>query len=288
MTAYLSSFLAACAYDPSDATYLCGVYDRVLQNDTARECFEEAEYQYRSGDFKNVLSLADKAADAVGVHRYTAELLVCLVLSRALKERYDEKGYDEAFFYHTMLDLRYKLEECKAVKGIVGSFVAGWFAGFFEMTRFAFGRLQFELIPFGERYETNGKCLLPDSPVLNVHIPRTGTRLTAEECENAYRQAAAFFADKLGGDVAFVCYSWLLFPKNADILPKTSNIAAFMKRYDVFQWGYDQNGNDLWRLFDTDERHPDRLPTDTTARRCYAAYLKDGGMPGWGRGVFFL
>lgn len=288
MTQYLFDFLTACRYEPSDIAYLTDVYKRILQNETAHACFAEAEEQYRVGKQDAVLPLADKAADAVGVHRYTAELLVYLVLSRILKERYDEKGYDESLFYHTLLDLRYKLEECKAVKGIVGSFVAGWFAGFFDMTRFTFGRLQFEVIPFGEHYEKDGKRLCPDTSVLNVHIPRTGTRLDREECEKAYRQAAAFFADRLNSDVAFVCHSWLLFPKNADILPEKSNIVAFMGRYDVFKWGFDPNGNDLWRLFDTDERHPDRLPTDTSARRCYAEYLKNGGMLGWGRGVFFL
>lgn len=60
-----------------------------------------------------------------------------------------------------------------------------------------------------------------------------------------------------------------------------------MKRYDIIKWGVNKHKTDLWRLFDTDECHPDRLPTDTTARRRYARHIKAGGKLGWGYGVFF-
>lgn len=287
---YLEAFFSVFAYDKEDAAVLCAAYDRITANPAANARFAQAIALYSEHtvcDHAQILSLAEEAAAISGVQEYTAELLVYICLSKTLRERYRERGIDEAVFDNSMLDLRYKLEECKAVKGIVGSFVASWFAGFFDMTRFALGRLQFELVPFGAVYAKNGKHLSPNSKVINVHIPRTGTPLSAEACNAAYRMAAAFFADEIRGDIAFVCHSWLLYPENETILPAHSNIVRFMKQYDILKWGVDKHRSDLWRLFDTDESHPERLPTNTTARRLYAAHIQTGGKLGWGYGVFF-
>ncbi|MBQ3093886.1 MAG: DUF5596 domain-containing protein [Clostridia bacterium] len=291
MKNYLQTFFKRFEYEPYDAQFLCDVYDCIMANEPAAAAFSEALALYRESDacdHERVLVLADQAALAADVHEYTAELLVYICMSEELEKRYIQRGLPVEIFENSMLDLRYKLEECKAVKGVVGSFVAFWFAGFFDLTRFALGRLQFELIPFGEHYEKDGHVLTPDSRVINVHIPRTGTRLDEVACEEAYRRAASFFAEELGDEIAFVCNSWLLYPAITEILPETSNIVRFMKRYDVFMSGVNKHKPDLWRLFDTEEQHPDRLPADTTARRLFIKHIKEGGKLGWGYGVFFL
>ena len=290
MREHLQLFMKNGGYDRDDCDDLLSAFDRIEADETAARCMAQAmaEYAGDTCDYSRLLTLADEAAASTGVHEYTAELLVYMMLSKSLLERYRERGIDETVFWNSMLDLRYKLEECKAVKGVKGSFVAGWFEGFFDLTRFALGRLQFELVPFGYHYEKDGSVLTPDSRVINVHIPRTGTPLLPAECEQAYKQAAAFFANSLGGNIAFVCHSWLLYPENEAILTEKSNIVRFMKRYEVIHWETDKNKADLWRLFDTDESHPDRLPTDTTARRLYAEHIRKGGKLGWGYGVFFI
>jgi len=287
---YLKSFLEDFSYDPSDAKALLTALEQIQQRPEACAALEEAMAQYAADpacDHGALIALADRAAQHSGVHEYTADLLLYILLSETLLERYREKGIADGIFHNTLLDLRYKLEECKAVKGVVGTFVAGWFAGFYEMTRFAFGRLQFEVIPFEAEYDRNGHHLTADSRVINIHIPRTGTPLDTEACEASYAQAAAFFADQIGGEPAFVCYSWLLYPENRAILPPHSRIRAFMERFDVFRSGISKDRADLWRLFDTDEQHPDRLPADTSVRRAYIEHLKNGGKLGWGYGVFF-
>ncbi len=289
MLSYLHAFFNTFAYETEDAAYLCEVYTRITQNEEAHRCLEQAMalYEAMPCDHAKIVALADDIARLLPLHEYTTELLVYICLSRSLHERYRARGIEDEVFVDTLLDLRYKLEECKAVKGVIGSFVASWFAGFFDMTRFALGRLQFEIISFGEHYEKDGKVLTPDSAVINVHIPRTGTPLDQASCEEAYRRAALFFADKLHGEIAFVCYSWLLYPENATILPTHSNIVRFASQYDIVKWGISKDKVDLWRLFDTDEQHPDRLPVDTTARRRYVEHIKRGGKLGWGYGVFF-
>ena len=176
----------------------------------------------------------------------------------------------------------------KAVKGVVGSFVAPWFDGFFNMTRFALGRLQFEIVNFGHHYEKDGVVLTPESRVINVHIPRTGTPLDVAACDDAFARAKVFFAAQTGDVCAFVCHSWLLFPTHEQMLSHTSNTYRFMKRFDIFAAGTSKEREDLWRLFDTDEKRWDKLPADTSLRRAYVEWLKDGGAVGWGHGVYIL
>ena len=174
------------------------------------------------------------------------------------------------------------------MRGVWGSFVAKWFRGFFQLERFALGRLQFEFIRFGRDYEKDGVKLTPDSRVLNVHIPRSGERLSPESTADAYAKAAEFYSKRLGGaPVAFVCDSWLLFPKNKEIMKPGSNLLAFISDFDVYEWGYYDNYNDTWRLFDTPYT-PDleKLPADTSLRREYIKMMANGEKTGYGKGVY--
>ena len=100
--------------------------------------------------------------------------------------------------------------------------------------------------------------------------------------------AKEFFKREVGDPTPFVCSSWLLYPENKDILPETSNTYKFLMRFDIYNHRITKDGSNLWRLFDTKETNPDRLPTDTSFRRRYVEHLKKGGKLGSGKGVFFL
>jgi hypothetical protein len=227
-------------------------------------------------------------AKKYGYSYYALQLLMFQLFAEHTKELYTEKGIDTAIWYDSVCDLKYKAFECKAVYGVWGTWVASWFPRFYNLTRFALGRLQFEVDPFRRTYEKNGLVLNEESPVVNVHIPRTGTRLDAASCEDAYRRAQAFFGPSMpDGRCTFVCSSWLLWPGLKEILPENSNILRFMSDYDVINTGlYGDEHPELWRLFDTQERNPDRLPADSSARRAFIAHLKKGGKTGWGFGVY--
>ena len=291
MKAHLIRFLEEYTYTPEDTALLLNTYDKIMENPETAALWQQALSLYEASidcDYAKILELADTVSERMpGVHAYTTNLLVYLCMTKHTAEVYQQRGLDEALFKNTMLDLRYKLEECKAVKGICGSFVAGWFAGFFALTRFAFGRLQFEISNFDRHYEKDGKVLTPQSKVINIHIPRTQTPLTPESCDDAFRQAAAFFKGALDGPCVFHCHSWLLFPEHDHILSPKSNTYRFMKRFDLFESGYYKHIEELWRLFDTQEQNPDRLPADSGMRRAYVEHLKNGGKTGWGAGIFF-
>ena len=289
MRQYLVDFFKDFAYQDEDASILLSAYDKTVADKEACTLLHDAiaayEKNVRINYNEEILERATKIAEIIGMHRYTTQLLLFICLSKHLRTLYVERGLDLQIFHDSMLDLKWKLDECLAVKGICGSFVADWFPGFFALARFALGRLQFEITHLEADYEKNGLHLKKgESRAINVHIPRTGTPMDKQSCDAAYAQARAFFASELGENAPFVCHSWLLFPENLNILSPTTNTYRFASEYDIIDWGYN-DGGELWRLFDTHELNPARLPTNGSLRRAYVEHLKSGGRVGWGYGI---
>lgn len=239
--------------------------------------------------YKQMLADMTALGQVLGLHEYTVSMLLFLCLGERLRERYAERGIDEAIYFATMADLRYKLEECRLVYGEIGTFVAPWFSGFFDLTRFALGRLQFEIIKTKQDYTVDGTLLPAGSKAINVHIPRTGTRLDHAEVEDAYRRAAAWFADEFDGQpIIFTCHSWMLDPWHLTVLAPTANMAAFYHDFEIVESGSYADYSSLWRLFDclwTGD--PDALPADSSLRRAYVERVRRGEPTGWGRGFFW-
>lgn len=291
MRKYLVDFFSEFEYGKSDADYLLFTYDRIMAREDTARVWDEALKIYERDincDYSLIISLAQDVAARLDMHTYTAELLVFICMTKRLRELYIERGISLSIFKNTILDLKYKLDECKTVKGIVGTFVAFWFDRFYNLERFGLGRLEFEVDRFGRHYERDGKVLTPDSRVINVHIPRTLTHLTPESCDEAFKKASEFFRDEVDESCPFVCHSWMLYPDNLNILPKDSNVYNFCSRFDIIESSKNPSGDDLWRIFDTDEMDFDRLPRDTRMRRAIVDYLKENGSIGQGYGVFFL
>ena len=282
-------------YQEDDAAHLLAAYDTVVSNPEAKQQFEGAIATYEANidcDFGALTAQCKKAARLVGVHNHTTDFLLFACLSKHLRELYALRGVDQAIWHDSMLDLKYKLEECKQVRGVRGMFVAFWMPGWFKMTRFALGRLQFEVVDFGREYQKDGIVLGKESKVLNMHIPRSGQPLSPALYEDSFARAKAFFAEQMpqdqcpDGKIPFVCHSWLLYPRMTEFVPKSSNVRKFMEEFEILSWD-DSDGESLWCLFDTAERNPDRLPTNTSLRRAFVERLKSGGRVGWGYGIKF-
>ena len=225
---------------------------------------------------------------ALGVHDYTMEMLLFLALGDKLRQRYIEKGIDESMYYAAMADLRYKLEECRLVYGVNGTFVAFWYPHFFRMTLFAFKRLQFEIIQLKKDYEVGGIAVPAGTKLLNMHIPRTGTKLDHGDVLESYRQGAEFFADQLEGQPGvFTCNSWMLDPFHATVLSPNSNMVAFYNDFKIVETGFAKDYGGVWRVFDKRfDGNVDDLPADTSLRRAYIDRIKRGEPVGHARGIF--
>ena len=241
-------------------------------------------------DYKGILAEGLSINESLGIHQHTFDLLLFLCLCEPLRIHYSERGIDEKIWLDSIMDLQYKLEECYLVYGTVGTFVAPWFGGFFDMTRFAFGRLQFEITNTKEEYIVGGICVREGSPAINIHIPRTGTRLDHNEVLNSYRTAADWFSAIFPeGEALFTCNSWLLDPWNLTVLNPTSNLANFINDFEIVQVYSYENYDELWRLFDCNYTGDSKdLPRDSSLRRAYANRVERFEQTCGGRGFFRL
>lgn len=275
---------------PEEAVKTLGTAcDALSQNEDASAGFSKYIELYSADkltDYNDVFTALDQVSVQCNIHRYTIHLLFFINLAKHMEELYKKKNLPYVLYYDAMLDLKWKLLECHERYGIWGTFVKEWFPGFFQLTRFALGRLQFELMKYGHHYSQNGFKLSPEDLVINVHIPSSG-HLRQEDCHESYQQAAEFFKDCFRGrPVAFVCNSWLLFPPNRRFLPESSNIVKFMDDYDITIFEEDA-GEGLWVIFNTDYHgNTGDLPNSTSLQRAYIAWLKEGNKPGTGQGVF--
>ena len=101
--------------------------------------------------------------------------------------------------------------------------------------------------------------------------------------------AKEFFRGRLGDvPLAFVCNSWLLFPENENILHEKSNIRKFMARFDITERTDVDNYDEMSSVFDMDYTgNLEDYPENSFLQKAYKDYLRQGGMPGRGFGVFF-
>ena len=237
-----------------------------------------------------MFSAMKELSERIGIPEFAGTMILLLAMCKKLKERYTERGLSEDLFYHTLEDLRYKNEECRLLYGQNGTFVASWYPGFYKMERFAFGRLQFGFYRLGFECKYKGIKLLPDYTALDIHIPRTGTKLDHDEVLRSYRMAKEFYKDLFVDQPAiFTCHSWMLYPWNLTVLSPKSNMYAFYKDFEIIDSGYYETHKDAWRLFDClFDNDTSILPRDTSLRRAYAERMERGEPTGWGLGIFVL
>ena len=245
------------------------------------KCYDKENY-----DFNTMLTETKTLAENKGINVYTAHMLLLLCLTPMLHNKYKQKGIDDKIFYDTIRDFKYKLEECRLVHNVNGTFVAAWYKGFFEMRIFELGRLQFEINHTWFDCDVDGQYIPKGTKVLSVHIPRTNTRLEHSLVKDSYKRALEFFKEEFEGSIIFICSSWLLYPWNRQILRDNSNLAQFYDDFTIVSSGEYQNYNEVWRLFDClYDGNPNNLPNDTSLRRAYIERINTHQPIGYGTGV---
>lgn len=249
-------------------------------------------YMYPFADnIRRYLKKVDALAERKNVNPYTLEMVFLLSCTPILKKRYKRKGIDEQIFWDTMDDLRCKLLECMRVKGVPGTFVAGWYNGFFDMSRFALGRFQFEHSRYRDKKPYTLSCgvtVKKGDRTIGFHIPSSGVSLTEEVRLDSYKKAFEFFKKEFhGGPVIFSCGSWLLYPRHREFLPEGSHILEFMDDFEIPFSAEQDKFHDAWRVFGADaDLPPEQLPRDTALQRAFADWLMAGNKTGDGWGLF--
>lgn len=272
---------------------LSAAYASIQCTPSVLEIFSRTGAAYQENrrlDYEGTLKELSAACGAAGIPEETASMLLYMSLVPQMYRYYEQEGLPRELCRACLEDLKWKLFECRRVRGRWGSFVSSWFSGFFKLERFTLGRLQFELRPFPEDYEEAGRARPARmQQVINIHIPSSGP-LLREDCRRSYRLAAEFFRSAFPGEeTAFVCFSWLLFPAHRQFLPSHSHILEFMEDFDIYRSHTDPQGRDLWRIFGMEDCSDTvRLPEETSLQRAYKQWLLNGREPGTGAGLFVL
>lgn len=248
---------------------------------------EIMENPSKPGNLVEKLQQAESMEEELEINKYTLDLLVLLRCWKILKGRYEERGLSMEIFRDSLDDMRCKLLECREIHGVNGIFVGFWYDRFFDISRFALGRLQFELVtyPFEDAYTEKGVTVKKGDTVINMHIPSSGP-LHREMAEDAFDRAAEFYRKQFAdGQVVFVVDSWMVDPDLVKILPE-GNMKDFAQRFTVVYASKSDKFMDGWRVFGNEwEKEPKDLPRWTKLQRTIADYLRQGGKLGAGYGV---
>lgn len=168
------------------------------------------------------LAETEAREEALGVNRYLLDALMLWCCWEEVKVRYEKQGLPVEIYYKSLEDMKWKMLECYEIHGVYGNFVGHWYDGFFNLTRFGLGRLQFELRPFEGKKDCglDGVRIHPGDTVINMHIPSAGP-MKPELLEDAFARAEAFFKEYFPKDYrVFGVESWLIDPDLIQILPE--------------------------------------------------------------------
>ncbi len=259
------------------------IYAKIEADTELYSHLSEAERcYYEDGDYDaQIKAMAEKS----GLHQYTAEMLHLLFCIDRLKSIYKKHGYSENLLKDSMADLRYKLEECRAVHGIWGTIAFWWYKRFYECKTFKLGRLEFEWEELEFDYSDS---LKKGTPVINCHIPSAGP-LLPELVEDAFERAYEFFGfAETGETMPLVCESWLLYPPHYELFPEQSNMRKFYERFEIYKDWPDEKNKDAWRIFNRPDHDYKSFPQDTSLRRNFFQYLNAGNKMGNGYGIIFF
>lgn len=241
-------------------------------------------------DFGECMDRLDHVAWSRGVNRYTLQMVFLIAASERMHQLYKENGLSDDLFWETLMDLRYKYDECVACKEAHGTFVGGWNTEFFKLRRFKLGRYQYDMSTFGRDDYTSvaGVKIKKGEKVLGFHIPSSGVPLTDEVRLDSFKKAYEFFPEyrREDGNMIFVCGSWLLYEGHKEFLPEKSNILKFMSDFEIIESEDKDKFDDAWRVFDKyGYKSPKKWPENNSLRRAFKQRVLSGGKTGHGFGV---
>lgn len=269
---------------PIDAvSSLAQDFDRIAENEYALGLFLNTVKLYRDRRIFNmngVSAAARSVASECEVHKYSSALIFYMCCAMYSFPVFEEKGLSREEWLDSMADYRCKLYECYGRYKVWGTFV-DWFEKWYTGDRTTYGRFAFEVIPCPVEFKEQGFNVEKGQKVIETHILNNKEKPFDETAwKAAFRRAAAYFSDKLDGtSPVFFAYSWILFPKNRELLPGNSNIVKFMSEYTTGMTT--PTRNDLWRIFNIEDCNtdPSLFEEDTSLRRAYKQFMLDGGEP---------
>lgn len=287
----ISLFCIERQYPDAAIKALTDSWKQIISVSSVFNAWKEAETTLRNAKSEagERIKLLDLVSEKTTVNRQTLHLLFYICQTEYLKECYQKAGISLSIYEDSIYDLKCKMFECYELYGVWGCRVSPWLDAFFTLKRFALGRMQYDV-----RYCEDdlilecGKKIKTGEKVLAVHIPVSDKPFSRENRLDSYKKAYNFFKEQFpDGVIPFCVTSWLLFPENKKILPKTSNIIEFMSEFTIVKSGTYQNYNELWRIFGKQyDGNAKTLPRKTSLQCAYADWVAQGQQTGFGTGCF--
>ncbi|MBQ6845663.1 MAG: DUF5596 domain-containing protein [Oscillospiraceae bacterium] len=135
-----------------------------------------------------------------------------------VEKQYKELGISEKVLLDTLSDILIWAKMFKSIYGTPGLEETKWISRHLGLRLFRLGRLQF--------------CMAEGE--LEIHIP-AGESMTPELCRDSIDRSKTFFAKYFPEFVysKYTCHSWLLDDTILNFVGKDSNIAKFMRMFDI-------------------------------------------------------
>lgn len=259
-----------------------------LHQRVAKDALDRAYQAYDAGDeaFQSYLGIF---AVEYGVSAEEANLYLYFRMLERTYDFYQAKGISDDVFYATMKTFAWACTSCYEKDGYYGIrqvTYRAWYRRHLDGTLYRLGRLEFDIFASIYVFDLDGHHINKGDTCIYVHIPG-GTPLDFEECDAAYATAREFFKKYFQLDpVIFYCGSWLLHPWMQDVLPETSRIIKFQKRFQLVDIVQDETVIRNW-LFDHSDAPYDELPVKTSLHKEAVRRLKNGLPIGYARGFHF-
>jgi len=205
-------------------------------------------------------------ADKLGEDEGNFKMLYChLECACRIHETYEQMGIPEQIFADTMGCFTRFAKECGVRNGTQYFDRGFWTFRQISMSLFRIGTLEYEL------------CKIQERDVISIHIPSDAI-MDDDKVDASLQQSRDFFARYFPEYPLehYVCDSWLLAPRLRELLPDTSKILAFQRRFDIKEVD-EKNMDCLEWLFKVKENTPyESLPEDTSLQRAAKKLLLSG------------
>lgn len=217
-----------------------------------------------------------------------AALVAMLCKALLAWSEYEKRGISYDIYKDTMSDIKVWAYNYRRVYGKLGLSDLAWVNGSVVLFRFKLGRLQYNFTEFTESSSHDISVGLKNGDkMLDVHIQQEGS-FTDELCGESLELAKTFYRKYFPeyDFKGFICHSWLLSPGLSQVLPETSNIIKFGKRFTIIENQAQNDGQAIERIFDT--KFKDSKAPLTSLQIKARKLLDEGGHLGNALGVILV
>ena len=256
-----------------------------ISNDSFKSRVLDGYEAFKCGNEAFEAFVCSFAADE-GLLPEEMHLYLTIIYAEAAKAQMNERGIPDSYFYGSFHGVGVNCALTLRKTGVVGleMFELPWFRYSLNSELYLLGRLEFQVAKSEYDVEFEGYSVKKGDTVLFVHIPGSEP-LTEEACKSSYLMALDFFGTYYGmKKLACFCYTWILQPWIADVLPPDCNVIKFKNSFKLLETI--QSIPHTFRfIFDDQYDNIDDYPTDKPLRKAAVERRKNNEFIGYGVGV---